>query len=295
MIVWNAVFVLCFFSSTSLLATWAKGMATEYFMTMALYPAIGLIADIWIGRYKILMAVKYLLIVAVALALTNLHFLTCVIIALLGLAAACYIACFFQFTTDQLVGASGEQLSFTIYWLMWGLLNGEFMTNLVLMLPDEESGYFLLGISALSAIAGFSMMECCSHWLMKKPVLSNPIKHIAKVLNYARKHKFPERRSALTYWEEDYPSRIDLGKDRYGGPFTVEEVEDVKTVLRLIPLVMVVTASAIPVWGMPPLLHSSGNIFTAFGMYHGNLAIAIRGLVSTFGLPVYHFLVYPVF
>ena len=64
---------------------------------------------------------------------------------------------------------------------------------------------------------------------MKKPLLSNPIKHIAKVLNYARKHKYPERRSALTYWEDDYPSRIDLGKDKYGGPFTIEEVEDVKT------------------------------------------------------------------
>ena len=48
---------------------------------------------------------------------------------------------------------------------------------------------------------------------MMKPQFSNPIKYIAKVLNYARKHKYPEQRSALTYWEEDYPLRIDLGKD----------------------------------------------------------------------------------
>ena len=59
---------------------------------------------------------------------------------------------------------------------------------------------------------------------------TNPLKLIARVLHYARKHKYPENRSALTYWEEEAPSRLDLGKEKYGGPFTEEEVEDVKTV-----------------------------------------------------------------
>ena len=31
---------------------------------------------------------------------------------------------------------------------------------------------------------------------------------------------------------------MDFGKQKFGGPFTEEVVEDVKTVLRLIPLVM---------------------------------------------------------
>ena len=66
----------------------------------------------------------------------------------------------------------------------------------------------------------------------------NPVKVIAKVLNYARKNKYPRNRSALTYWEENYPSRLDLGKEKYGGPFSEEQVENVKTVLRLIPLLI---------------------------------------------------------
>ena len=73
------------------------------------------------------------------------------------------------------------------------------------------------------------MMECGSHCLMLKPLFSNSIKHIAKVPNYARKHKYLELCSALTYWEDDYPSGIGLSKNKCGGPFTVEEVEDVKT------------------------------------------------------------------
>ena len=35
----------------------------------------------------------------------------------------------------------------------------------------------------------------------------------------------------LTYWEEDIPPRIDLGKLKYGGPFTTEEVEDTNDIL----------------------------------------------------------------
>ena len=31
---------------------------------------------------------------------------------------------------------------------------------------------------------------------------------------------------------------MDYGKEKFGGPFTEEEVEDVKTVLRLLPLVI---------------------------------------------------------
>ena len=48
------------------------------------------------------------------------------------------------------------------------------------------------------------------------------------MLKYSWNHKVPEHRSAFTYWEEKIPRRIDLGKNKYGGPFTNEEVEDTK-------------------------------------------------------------------
>ena len=58
------------------------------------------------------------------------------------------------------------------------------------------------------------------------------------MLKYSWKHKIPEQRSTLTYWENDIPSRIDLGKDKYGGPFTYEEVENVKRFFRLLLLIL---------------------------------------------------------
>ena len=59
---------------------------------------------------------------------------------------------------------------------------------------------------------------------------------IAKVLNYARKNKYSKNRSALTYWENNYSSRLDLGKEKYVGPFSEKQVQNVKTALQLIPL-----------------------------------------------------------
>ena len=44
------------------------------------------------------------------------------------------------------------------------------------------------------------------------------------------------RCSALSYYQNTYPSRIDFGKIQYGGTFTNEEIEDTKTVLRLLVL-----------------------------------------------------------
>ena len=62
-----------------------------------------------------------------------------------------------------------------------------------------------------------------------QPPTKSPVKLIAKVLRYAARNSRPTRRSAFTYWQEEEPSRLDMGKEKFGGPFTEEEVEDVKT------------------------------------------------------------------
>ena len=67
---------------------------------------------------------------------------------------------------------------------------------------------------------------------------NNPFKLMINVIKFAWKHKYPVNRSAFTYWENDIPSHIDLSKHKYGGPFTNEQVEDLKTFLQLLLLIM---------------------------------------------------------
>ena len=97
---------------------------------------------------------------------------------------------------------------------------------------------FLIHVQCLAITIVMVTYYLLRHHLDTTPLLTNPVKLIVKVLNYARKNKYPRNRSALTYWEESAPSRLDLGKDKYGGPFTEEEVEDVKTLLRYLPLLV---------------------------------------------------------
>ena len=65
----------------------------------------------------------------------------------------------------------------------------------------------------------------------------NPFRLVYRVTKFAVKNKYPKCRSAFTYCEDELPSRLDLGKHKYGGPFTTEQVEDVKTFLRLLILI----------------------------------------------------------
>ena len=150
---------------------------------------------------------------------------------------ALFTANIIQYTIDQLVGASADELNTVIYWHCAALP----MQYSFLYLANcfDTYKYLKLIIFMLSGVAVSLVLVSHSffkHKLENISLIKNPIKLIVRVLCYARKHKYPENRSALTYWEENVPSRIDLGKDKYGGPFTVEEVEDVKTFFRIIPL-----------------------------------------------------------
>ena len=161
------------------------------------------------------------------------------------LSSACYILqvieyCSFhsnivQFSIDQSVGASADELSAIIYWhsvsvpIVFVIIHiGQILTKQFAIVY-----YVLSGVAVSIVIISNSFFK---HWLDTTPHKTNPIKLIAKVLNYSRKNKYPGNRSALTYWEEDYTSRLDLGMEKYGGPFSEEEVQDVKTMLRLTPL-----------------------------------------------------------
>ena len=93
--------------------------------------------------------------------------------------------------------------------------------------------------ATLASLAGISEKR-----LIIEPKSPQSLKNIYRVLKFAAKHKAPLNHSAFTYWEEDMPSRLDLGKSKYGGPFTTEQVEDVKTFFRLLLVFLPVWLSA---------------------------------------------------
>ena len=96
--------------------------------------------------------------------------------------------------------------------------------------------FLLLWMSSL-AVSSLLFHHVRKHMYIAKTGM-NPFKLMWKVLTFAWKNKYPLNRSAFTCCEDHTPSRLDLGKEQYGGPFTTEEVEDVKTFFRLILLLL---------------------------------------------------------
>lgn len=81
------------------------------------------------------------------------------------------------------------------------------------------------------------------------------------MIKFAKNHKYPLRRSAFTYSDDIIPSRIDLTKERFGGPFTTEQVENVKTFFRI----LLVLFAMGPVFALE--VPSSYFVFPLFGVH----------------------------
>ena len=231
-------------------ATWYKyGLVIMVCFGYFFFPLFGLLADVWIGRYKAILIGIVLcfiswIIIGIGFIVESYFASEAVLWSAFSFAYilifcgySSFTANIIQYNIDQLVGASADELNSVIY---WHILSEPLVALIFYAAECFYSGEYFYWISFIASGVSVSLV-LVSHSFFKRKLenislIKNPIKLIVRVLCYARKHKYPENRSALTYWEEEAPSRLDLGKDKYGGPFTEEEVEDVKTVFRILPL-----------------------------------------------------------
>ena len=178
------------------------------------------------------------------------------ILALMTASVGLFEANAIQFGLDQLLEAPTPKLIAFIHWYYWTHNAVQLVvTYLEICLVANKSNltslsrfkshvildilaFMFLAIFGLAAISSLVLLHKskCHLYILRAGL--NPFKNIYKVLKYSWNHKVPQHRSAFTYWEEDIPRRIDLGKNKYGGPFTNEEVEDTKTFLRILPLLL---------------------------------------------------------
>ena len=205
---------------------------------------------------------------------------------------------------DQMPDASSSSIASYIAWFVCAFYFGAILDNVINQLIhkciDEKmkiSYYLLCALFSTICTSVVLSSKFLFHpkWLIIEPKSHQSLKTIYQVLQFAAKHKAPLNRSAFTYWEEDIPSRIDLGKTKYGGPFTTEQVEDVKTILRLIAITIMIF------FGSFSLLFQT--VFYGENFQHTTFCTAnvLHLLVNSsfcygiLGTIVYEFLIYPLF
>ena len=220
-------------------------------LSLLLAPLVGLLADVKYGRYEVIKAgslVSFFACLFYYFALLSgdgasvlKTVLICTATILVCIGDTCYSAAMLPFMTDQLIGATSDELSAIVHMYYWAKYLSFGLCDIILHLVIYRYMHdikFEAVLFLAIPLAVIIISDClCQQWLDRTHKVTNPIKLIIQVLNYTRKHRYPERRSAFTYIDEEQPTRMDYGKEKFGGPFTEEEVEDVKTVLRLIPMI----------------------------------------------------------
>ena len=196
---------------------------------------------------------------------------------------------------DQMPDASSSNITSYIAWFVCILCSGGFVLDVTKYFSSNRNIHLVLAwVSALGGgVVLVSIFLFNPKWLIIEPKSPQSLKTIYRVLKFAAKHKAPLNHSALTYWEEDIPSRIDLGKSKYGGPFTIEQVEDVKTILRLLamssPLFMVSLSLTFRAYGVSPNIKKTHS-FTSDVVRFFDHSSVMYAIPVTFA---FEFLVYP--
>ena len=181
---------------------------TSECLAYCLAPLVGWLADVRFGRYEMikfgslvsfLASILYYFALLTTSTLSNVLFSTAIVIINLG--ASCYYAAMLPFLSDQLIGATSDELSTVVRWYYWSLNFGHCLADVILYLVSNyvtvDIGQAIIFAVPLAVII---ISDClCQQWLDRTHKVTNPIKLIIQVLNYTRKHSYPERCSVFTY------------------------------------------------------------------------------------------------
>ena len=222
------------------------------------FPVAGILADIKYGRYKtVVTSLSIVLLAAVLVAgVGAILYFSGLFRWPRGIGVVCYVlggmavimlyvgligftANVVQFGMDQLHDSPAEDSTLFIHWYVWTYYASFFITQttflLAMLLFNYVFGFagLYLPLITLVVVAIVLAITLCfirrrRWWFLIEPGGLNPYKLVYRVTKFARQHKVPVQRSAFTYCEDELPSGLDLGKEKYGGCFTTEQVEDVK-------------------------------------------------------------------
>ena len=238
-------------------------------IVMMFYPLSGFIADVCCGRLKIVvislvcLSICWILLLLVLFVLVtiphpiflllkhNQGILAAILSFLMLLAfiigLAGYQANFIQLGLDQLFEAPSQYLGLFIHYASWAFHLGSLHTLVTILLmicyknKASNIAQILMQMLVLFLLTILLLISYWKHrWFYSEPGHQNPYKTVYGVFKFAKNHKYPLRRSAFTHCDNYIPSRLDFAKERFGGPFTTEQVENVKTFLRILLILFAV-------------------------------------------------------
>ena len=290
----------------------------QYLVFPILFPLAGWIADTKIGRDMAIKLSLWSCWVGTLLQCISycVQFGTCglpaniakygvsgIAFLFLGIGVALFLSNVLAHGLDQLVYKSNTHIRAFVHWIVWGWFFGEsvsYIAHIKCTIYDSK----LMMITGLMAFIVTSIALCFSSWFHHKMNYSgvlqtSPYSMVYKILKYAWQYKHPKNRSAMTFWESEVPTRVDLGKERYGGPYLEEKVEDVKMLGRILLVLLSMfgfyTTYYTTVVDILGSRHNHCNGKLDLNQYSQFIAFSCFDKLILIIIPVLELLVYPLF
>ena len=273
-------------------------VAAAFTFIAVLSPVAGLLTDVKFSRFRAVQCTSYAIgfKVAILFLVLNvivilwyekiskplLHILISIlcVIVLMVTVYVVFIINDIQFGMDQLHDSPTEDSILYIHWYVWIYYTCSLITQIVWNLMLYEGfyvetlntirmfGYIMANLELIATISLLTVSLCVVHykkvWFLLEPAGVNPYKLVYRVVKFAYQHKVPLRRSAFTYCDEESPTRLDVGKHKYGGPFTTKQVEDVKAFWGILKVLITIGPAFLLQTAMQTILPAfakHGNIF----------------------------------
>ena len=248
------------------IAVFLAGIIAVLFLVLT--PLASFVADVKFSRFKTLIWSTYCMIVSstftlpsvviLAFAVSDFSYFSHTVLGFLFISTLAYLcgrivflANILQFGTDQLRDTPTRCSVLFLYAYYWWD-NFSSLLTLSTNIPGHEiiiSHFFdtiafdklkaslyvvVIFTSIFLSVTVIVIFHKKKHWLFMEGIGGNPYRLTWGVVKFALQHKKPLRRSAFKFCENSFPSRLDFGKQRYGGPFTTEQVEDVKVLFNVV-------------------------------------------------------------
>ena len=208
----------------------------------------GWLADAYFGRYKVICSGLWImwigsLVSAFSLVLAKLNtiyghkgdrWVSFFSKLVMGSGFGLFQANIIQFGIDQLSEASSTEITSFITCYTLTLFISAFTMYFSAQCAPDYVGVLVLTMCLTLALCTYFLFK---HVLVKEQIIQNPLPLIWKVVRYTVKNRHLQQRFS-SFKDRSMLSNLDIAKTVYAGPFSSEQVEDVKAFFRVIIVII---------------------------------------------------------
>ena len=273
------------------------------------FPVGGWLADAYFGRYKVILCGMWTMWLGAML--NGISLVTGMAISsykedgdlwaslicrmVIGAGFGLFQANIIQFGIDQLLEASSTEITSFVSWYTLTVFACGITMQFSSSCPPHYVIVLVLAIHLTMAL-GSNYIFC--HWLDKEQKIFNSLPLIRKTVQYTIKNRQKWKR-LFVLGNHGALSKLNIAKTMYGGPFLSEQVEDVKTFLRILTVIGIFLAAFS---GIPSTTYAAGILEPHFH-HRSHMRVCYKELSIHYAhfilmvtvVLLYHTIIHPVY